>query len=160
VTALLAHGANPNARLIKGTPVTRFGKDWILPETWLGATPVWLAAKFLELDLIRVLVAGGADVLSSSIDGTTPLMAAAGIGWGGLQVDRRDRRTYGDHTKAPDDGPTLEAVKLLLELGAELQAVNQAGNTALHGAAARGFNAVVQFLVERGARLDVKNRRG
>jgi ankyrin repeat protein len=160
VRALLAHGANPNSRLTRGTAVTRNGKDWILPETWLGATPVWLAAKFLEVDSVRTLVAGGADPLLSLADETTPLMAAAGIGWGQEAVDRRDRTAYVDPTKTSDDGPTLEAVKLLVELGADLQAVNQAGDTALHGAAARGFNAVAQFLVERGSKLDVKNRRG
>jgi ankyrin repeat protein len=159
VTALLTRGANPNSRLERGTPVTRNGKDWVLLDTWAGATPIWLAAKFLEFEIIRALAAGGADVRLPSADGTTPLMVAAGVGWGREAVDRRERTSFVDPTKAPDDGPALGVVKLLMELGADSRAANKAGDTALHGAAAKGLNALVQFLVTSGASLDVKNKR-
>ena len=59
--ALLAHGANPNAQITKGTPVRRNSEDFELPATLIGATPYLLAAKFLELDIMRALAAAGAD---------------------------------------------------------------------------------------------------
>src|SRR5207249_2585557 len=76
--ALLARGADPNAPLTKGSPVRRYGVQWAIPNTLLGATPLFLAASYLELDMIRALVAAGAAPSSPIIDGTTPLLAAAG----------------------------------------------------------------------------------
>jgi ankyrin repeat protein len=160
VEALLVRGGDANAPLTRGTRLTRNSKDWILPEIWLGATPLWLAAKFVELDMIRALAAAGGDGHRPIHDGTTPLMAAAGVGWGREAVDRHERTAYVDPLHPLDDRSTLEAVKLLLDLGSDLQAVNRAQDTALHGAAFKGFNRVVRHLVERGARVDAKNRRG
>ena len=61
-SALLAHGADPNARVMKGTPVRRWSHDFALLERWIGATPFWLAARFLEIDMMRALAAAGADI--------------------------------------------------------------------------------------------------
>ena len=80
VKALLAHGANPNAQITKGTPVRRLSQDFDLPKTLIGATPYLLAAKYLEVKMMLVLAAAGADPRLALKDGTTPLMAAAGIG--------------------------------------------------------------------------------
>ena len=127
VKVLLAHGANPNFRLTNGTPIRRTDPDPLLPGEWVGGTPFFLAAKFLETDIMRVLVAGGADPLITIQDQTTPLMAAAGVGW----VTGFDRRgIYLIPAPAVDESKALESVKLTIELGADVTAVNQAGDTA------------------------------
>src|SRR5262249_9372351 len=83
VKALLAHGAKPNARITKATPIRRLGEDLALPTPLVGATPFFLAAKYADVPILRALVAGGADPLVPAADLTTPLMAAAGVGWSG-----------------------------------------------------------------------------
>ncbi len=144
VKKLIAHGANSNARMTKdmvdGYP-NRLNR--------IGATPFLLAAKGLDIDLMRLLLANGADPLLTNDDKTTPLMAAAGVG---IAYQGGDSGTHED---------ALKAVKwLLLELGSQLETPNRAGETALHGAARRGANVLVQFLVDRGARLDARTKRG
>ena len=172
VTALVAHGANPNVRFTKGTPVRRWSHDFVLHVAWLGATPFWLAAKFLEVDMMRVLGANGADPRVPSQDGTTPLMVAAGLNYArarGTVAFVRDRRDFSAHNHLPlevamiipeeEERLALEAVTLAVEQGADVNAVNQAGDTALHAAASLGMNTVVQFLADSGANLNVKNER-
>jgi ankyrin repeat protein len=158
VKALLAHGANPNAQITKGTPVRRLSQDFELPKTLVGATPYLLAAKFLEVDMMRVLAAAGADPRLAMKDGTTPLMAAAGVG-ASRNADRRGLTVY-DGGKVEDESRVVEAVTSALTLGADVNEVNQTGNTALHGAASLGYDAVVKLLAEKGAPLNVKNARG
>src|SRR5579871_1204782 len=160
VKQLLAFGANPNARITQGTGITREGEDFVLPTPLVGATPFFLAAKFLEVDIMRLLAKGGADPGLGTQDGTTPLMAAAGIGWGG-GVDRRGRDTSGlGDPVIHDEDRALEAARVALDSGADANAANSAGVTALHGAASKGYDAMVQLLADRGARLDAKDKRG
>lgn len=163
VKALLARGANPNARITKATPIRRQGEDLALPAAVVGATPFFLAAKYADVAAMRVLVAGGADPLAPVNDGTTPLMAAAGFGWAGA-TNRRGIDVTANKSAASDpheeEVRTLQAVKLALDLGADVNAANQTGDTALFGAVPKGFKTVVQFLVERGAKVGVKNKRG
>jgi ankyrin repeat protein len=161
VKTLLTYGANPNARITKGTPITREGQDLVLPSSLVGATPFFLATKFLEVELMRVLAKAGADPLLGTMDGTTPLMAATGVGWGG-GVDRVDRRdvTVSEGFVFNDQDRALEAARLALDLGADVNAANEAGDTALHGAASKGYDAIVQQLASKGARLEVRNKRG
>ncbi|HEX6896517.1 MAG TPA: ankyrin repeat domain-containing protein [Bryobacteraceae bacterium] len=159
VKALLAHGANPNARLTKGTPITRSGQDLVFVETLAGATPFFLAAKYVDVPIMRALLATGADPLINAFDGTTPLMAAAGIGW----VSLEDRRgvSFSIGTAVPqDEAQALEAMKMLSDRGANVNAANKDGDTALHGAVSKGYNSAVQWLVAKGAKLDAKNKRG
>jgi ankyrin len=158
VKALLAHGANPNAQITQGTPVRRNSEDFELPATLVGATPYLLAAKFLEVDIMRALAAGGADPRLAMKTGATPLMAAAGLG-AGAQSDRRGLSVL-DGGKVEDEARVLDATKVAFELGGDVNAVSQAGDTALHGAAALGYNTVVQFLADHGAQLNLKNKRG
>ena len=129
VETLLAHGADPNARLTQPTPVRRWSHDFALMNRWLGATPYWLASKFLELEMMRVLAAAGADTRMASDDGTTPLMAAAGLGYsrgGGSACikNRRDFSSYnpvasaeqGSRIPAAEERLSREAVALAIEL--------------------------------------------
>ena len=173
VETLLAHGADPNARLTQPTPVRRWSHDFALMNRWLGATPYWLASKFLELEMMRVLAAAGADTRMASDDGTTPLMAAAGLGYsrgGGSAFikDRRDFSSYnpvasaeqGSRIPAAEERFSREAVALAIELGGDVAAVSVSGDTALHAAASHGMDSVVELLVEHGADLHVANERG
>jgi uncharacterized protein len=158
VKALLGHGANPRARITKGTPVRRLSQDFELPKTLIGATPYLLAAKFLEVRMMLVLAAAGADPRLGMSSGTTPLMAAAGVG-ADSNADRRGLTVF-DGGKIEDESRVLQAVAAALDLGGDVNAVNQAGDTALHGAASLGYDRVVQLLADKGAQLSVKNARG
>ena len=152
VKTLVAHRADLNARLTKGTPVRRFEEDLVLPQSLVGTTPFLVAAHFAEVDIMRDLASAGADTRLATANGTTPLMAA-------IAPDRRSLALRGVRTrKGPN--PALEAVQLALELGADVNARNANGDTALHIAAVKGSNAMVQLLVDKGARLEVRNKLG
>jgi len=159
VELLLAGGADLDARLLRRLP--RVPGDLSVtsgPLSMVGATPFWLAAKFADLDLMRLLADGGADTRLANEGGTTPLMVAAGIGW----VDGSDR--YG-RVKFSDDPVRrerhdLEAVELAIALGGDVNAVNDHGQTAMHGAAYMGGDTIVRFLADRGAPVDVADNDG
>jgi ankyrin repeat protein len=145
IRSLLNHGADPKARLT-GRPPFRGGAN----RAWLsepGATPFYRASASGDITVMRLLLAHGADPYVAANDNTTPLMVAAGIGF-----------LHGS-TYVWSEREALEALQLSLELG-NLQAVNDAGLTALHGAAFRGWNAGVQTLVDKGANLDAKDKQG
>jgi ankyrin repeat protein len=136
VKALLARGANPNARLTKpiiGRHQNLVG-DASLGE---GTTPLMRAAKGGDLPVLRLLIAGGADATLTQKDRTTPAMIAAG------------------GAREPD---ALEAVKLLAERGVDIDAFNANGQTVLHTAAARGYDSIVKYVAEKGAKLDRRDR--
>ena len=163
VEALLASGASANAQVTLATKVTRNGQVLMIGEHLLGATPLALAAKFTEPDLMRVLAEAGGDVRLPLKNGWTPLMLAAGAGWRYAVWDRRERtlhKTPAFQAQMYDEAGTLDAVRFLLDRGAVVNAVDEDGNTALHYVVDKGFDAVVELLVEHGADLDVANRRG
>ncbi len=121
IKALLDHGANPNARLTKKIPLRgqpSFDGRW---ANAIGATPFWRAAQSDDVTVMRLLKDRGADPLIATKDHTTPLMVAAGVGWS-------DGQSHGSQADAP------EALKLCLEWGGDVNAVNDGG---LHGAAWR-----------------------
>jgi len=163
VEALLAHGADINASLTRGSPIRRYTSHWALSSTWAGATPLMLAAHYLEGDIMRLLLGSGA-AETALPNGTTPLLVAAGA-----YVERRVNRPL-DHSDTPrvlgdiffERSPeaSLEAVEILLDAGADVNQANPAGDTPMHAAAANGFVAVIQLLVDRGAPLDVRNQNG
>lgn len=166
VTALLAHGANPDAAIVRGTPVPRYSNGFFLSSHMIGATPFFLAAQFDEPEMMRALAEHGANPRLAKPDGTTPLMAAAGVGW---DEDRRERLVDpAEHDLAlvqdPDTralmGSGIRSVQAAVELGADVNAANKAGDTALHGAARHGFRSDVQFLADKGANLDARNQAG
>ncbi len=137
LAALLDAGASPDARIVRGLwfSPTSHNRLWIDPA---GATPFWRAAQASDVESMRLLLAAGADPNLSTFAGTTPLMVAAGIGW---------RGNFSQN--APDSW--MRAVHFLAELGADVNAVDARGYTALHGAAALGNDEMVEFLVARGA---------
>jgi ankyrin repeat protein len=172
VKAILARGANPNVSLARGTVIGRQAKLFMIDGALVGATPFFLAAKYADVRSMRLLAAAGADPLRGLKDGSTPLMVAAGMlttGFSRGGGDRQDREmdtAEAEVAFSQDEdlrvilNSGIEAVKLAVALGADVNAVNQAGDTALHSAAHHGFESVIAFLVARGARLDAKNKAG
>jgi len=158
VKALLAHGANPNLRMTKGTPMRRDTTDWNLPKTLIGSTPYLLAAKFLEPDILPLLAAAGADPRATMPDGADALMLATGMG-SSRTASRRGIETI-DFGKVEPEGRVRDTVAAVIALNGEVRAASQAGDTALHVAAALGYDSVVQLLVDRGASLNAANKRG
>lgn len=140
---LLAHGANPSARAEAYTS-KRPGGDQNYDE-FKGATPFFLAAKAGDLPMLRLLLAANADYTTPTELHTTPLMVAAGVGC-----------VTGQWIEPEHD--ILETVKLLVEeLKADVNIRNDRNETALHGAACRAMDSVVQYLADKGAVLDVRN---
>ena len=162
VKALLAHGADPNVRMTRGSRVPRRTNWWLLPSYLVGGTPYLLAAKFAEVEIMRILHAHGADPFLAAKDGTTPLMMAAGARWSNREYDRRERAVPIELARAmqADDRGNLAATALALEFGADVNAENEAGETALHAAVYKAWQRVVDLLVEHGGRLDIKDKSG
>jgi ankyrin repeat protein len=143
--ALIAHGANPNARE-KREPSD--GARHFM-DSRIGATPFYLAAQLADPEFMRFLAANGADPTLTTNKGATPLMAGAGLGiW-----------KFGENAGTNEEA--FEAMKLAWQLGSnDVNATTANGDTALHGAALRGSNPIIEFLVEKGAKLDVRNKIG
>ena len=176
VKALLARGADPNARITTSAMLMDYigypRKGAFEPFACgtgdlRGATPLWVAAHEANRPtaaqgageeyvrdsgaIIRALLEAGADQHLTTDDGTTPFMAAAGLG----------RSTYRPRQPRGVRSPSAEAaVRILLEAGADIDAVNEADFSALHGAAFRGLDEVVTYLVEQGAAIDARDFKG
>ena len=152
IEILLAHGADPNARL--AAPLMQrhhTGGDRALGQ---GATPFMRAAKTGDVSAMRLLVTHGAQPTLTMPDGLTPLMLAAGFGW-------RDGSPAAPSFDQGTEDAAVEAIGYCLELGLDINAATTNGDTALHVAVSgRGSPKIVRALVERGARLDVKDKRG
>lgn len=147
--ALLAHGADPNARIKKvfmtfGTTVGLHGEG---APSMVGATPFFLAALSADVELMRMLLAAGADPKLSTLGNSTSLIVAAGGVFDAFRTEEEKRRAF-------------EAVKLVVELGADVNEPNAAGQTPIHAAAFTGATAIVQFLAEKGAKVNVSARNG
>lgn len=141
VRTLVAHGADVNARVTRRPPagVTRLNM--------IGGTPFMLAARTADAEYMRLLAELGADPRLTNEDHTTPLMVAAGIG------------TYAPGEDPGTESEVLEAVKVALERGGDLNAVDDNGETAMHGAASKHAPSVVQFLADAGAKIEIWNRK-
>jgi ankyrin repeat protein len=147
VKKLIDYGADVNALMTRD-----FRDGYRNRLNRIGATPFLLAAKNVDTELMKVLVTAGADPKRSNADKTTPLMVAAGV----------DMWNPGeDGGSSPDQEPeALEAVKMLVGLGNDVNAANDRGETAMHGAAYRGAPSIVQYLADQGAKLDVRSNQG
>jgi ankyrin repeat protein len=164
VQALIDKGADVNVRLTKGSPVRRFGSQWALPTTLAGATPLLLATAYLEVEIVRMLLAAGTDHRLALADGSTPLLAAAGA-----TIEKEARPSDlvrfnivdNDTPQIPRDAAdVLAATRLLLDAGADVNHASEAGDTAMHAAAASGLTSLIQLLADRGAKLDTPNKAG
>jgi ankyrin repeat protein len=147
IKVLLDRGANPNWR----TNTTPFRGFYQVSANWAnfdGQTPFIAAALSGDVTLMRLLLAHGADPTLKTNDGATALMAVAGINWVVAQTYSRSDQEY------------LDAAKLCLERGNDVNAVNSQGFAAIHGAANRGFDAMIELLAAAGAKLDVKDKQG
>jgi ankyrin repeat protein len=151
IQALVAHGANVNVQQKAQQPYrTKLdrGDDGMLSA---GTTPLVRAGKAADVVVVKFLIEKGADAKLTTRNGVNPLMAAAGVG-------AKEEDTTGRHKTAAD---IIETIKLCLAAGVDINAADSNnGRTALHGAALQGFDPVVQFLVDHGAKLDAKDRNG
>jgi ankyrin repeat protein len=143
IKLLLAKGADVNARVKDSTETrTVFTNQWLDEK---GATAFLRASQSGDVELMKLLLAHGADPHINTDLGVTPLQVAAGIGWvEGITYEWSPKSTY-------------EAVKMLLELGVDVNAQAQTGRTAMHGAAHKGRTDVIQILFDHGARLDIRD---
>lgn len=160
VKALLSRGADPNARLTKAMPALSRSilQAHGLEVVVTGATPFWLAASYGDVPTMRMLKDGGADPHATTADGTTPLMAAAGVDFVEGQ-DKYGRRWFSADT-TPVQARAREAILYCRELGADINAANHKGQTALIGAVYFRSPSLVKFLVDLGANVNVVNTRG
>ena len=157
--SLIAYGANLNARLTEATQARRNHNDYAFDKALLGATPFMLAAKEGEAEFMRSFAAAGADLSLPLVDGSTPLMVAA-LGKQRVRPGRTLIVVAGQDVNREPERRALEAVKVVVELGAVMDANNDAGDTALHVAAQKRFETVTRFLAENRADLHARNARG
>ncbi len=140
IRELVKHGADVNLRLKRG----KSGRGQLNQR---GATPFLMAADTADVPFMKLLVELGADPLVPNIDGATPIMAAAGIG------------TLAPGEEAGTEEECLEAVKYLLELGADINTLDKNGETAMHGAAYANYPKVVVLLDKYGSDIKLWNRK-
>lgn len=162
--ALLAKGADPNARLTKGSPVRRFASQWSLPRTFTGATPLFVAAAYRETAIVRALTAGGAQPNLAIESGLTPLLVAGGVSFE-KEVRPTDLARWNIVDSDFPEVPTAETdvhetLAALVAAGADVNATDANGTTALHPAASNGWTTVIQLLADAGAKLDIENKNG
>src|SRR5262245_60770589 len=142
VRKLAAAGADLNARVTtRRLPVGASELDFN------GATPFFLAARTADVDLMRLLLELGADPGATTKTNTTPLLAAAGVG---AALPGEEPGT---------EAEALDALAFLVKIGADINAVDDRGNTAMHGAALKHLPKVATFLADTGARVDVWNHK-
>ena len=158
VRTLLAHGADANALVRHGTPGRRFSADFSLRSQYIGTNAFWLAAKFADdADIMRTLADAGADPLVTPDDGTTAVKAAVGLPTG---IENRRAQTGVPARSAElDERLSLEAARVAVERGGDVNAADYRGDTPLHDAARLGYNAIIQFLVDQGADVNATNGR-
>jgi ankyrin repeat protein len=140
VKSLVAHGAGVNARMTRRANLTNTRLNEI------GATPFLLAAQTADAELLKTLVGLGADPRLLNADNSTALMIAAGLA----------TRSPGED--AGTESEVLEALQVLLDLGADVNAVDHNGETAMHAAAYKNLPKVVKFLAAKGATIGVWNK--
>ena len=147
---LLAKGADPNLPYAKRIPPRQAQGAITVPA---GATPLYRATRATDLATVKLLLDNNANPSVAARDGSTPMMLAAGFGARAAAADD-------EFTEAGPRADPLDAVKLFVEKGADVNAVNALGNSALHYAATQGNERMIRYLVSVGANLDLKNKQG
>ena len=142
IRKLVERGADVNARLTTG-------RGGLGKYNTKGATPFLMASATADVPYMRLLLELGADPSIANVDNCTPLMVACGIGVGSSAANE----------VAGEEPEVLEAAQLLLKLGADINAVDANGETAMHGAALKNLPKVVQFLADNGAKVEIWNRK-
>jgi len=142
IRELVKRGADVNARL-------KTGRGGLGKFNTKGVTPFFMASATADITYMKLLVELGADPALPNVDGCTPLMAACGIGVGSAAANE----------VAGEEPEVIEAAQYLLKLGADVNAVDANGETAMHGAALKNLPKVVQFLADRGAKVEVWNQK-
>ena len=146
IHALLDHKANVNAQLTAPAPIEKHAQDMGDKTMGAGTTSFTRAARSADVELMHLLLDKGADPKLVGKDNQTALLIAAGV-------------NYNDHIKGTE-AEALEAVKLCASLGLDINAATDKGETALHGAAHRGADSITKYLVEKGANVNARNKRG
>ena len=146
IKALLDHKANVNAQLKAPAPIQKLAQDMGDRSMGAGTTPFTRAARSADIELMHVLLDHGADPKLVGKDNQTALMVAAGVGWN-------------DHIRGTE-AEALDAVKLCASLGIDVNAATDKGETALHGAAHRGADSIAKYLIDKGANVKARNKRG
>lgn len=177
VDALLAHGADPDARVERATPVQRASEDWVLKTPTVGATSYWLAASFREAEIMKLLADNGADPMRTNLEqyrrhreraqrenppppevigGFVSTLQAA------IRGDSTRQRYYVQANPDPvgEERKALESAIVALDHGVNIDHTDFTDSTALHDAATRNLATVVRELAERGANLNALNGRG
>jgi ankyrin repeat protein len=148
-TLLVSKGADVNARYTKTIPPRQAqGNINVAP----GSTALYRAVRAIDLASVKLLMEAGANPSLALTDGSTPLMAAAGLG--------APRGGDEEVTEAGDRNDPVDVMKLLVEKGADVNAANEAGMTPMHYAVQRGVDRIIQYLASKGARFDAKNKAG
>jgi ankyrin repeat protein len=149
VKLLIDKGADVNAPYVKRIPPRQAqGEINVAP----GATALYRASRAIDLASVKLLIDAGANPSLALKDGSTPLMASAGLG--------APRGGDEEVTEAGDRNDPLDVMKLLVEKGANVNAVNDLGMTPMHYAVQRGVDRLIEYLAGKGARFDTKNKQG
>jgi ankyrin repeat protein len=146
IHALIDHKANVNAQLTAPAPIEKHAQDMGDKTMGAGTTPFTRAARSADVELMHLLLDKGADPKLVGKDNQTALMVASGVAWN-------------DHIRGTEE-EALEAVKLCVSLGLDVNAATDKGETALHGAAHRGADSITKVLVDKGANVNARNKRG
>jgi ankyrin repeat protein len=149
VKLLVDKGADVNAQYAKRIPPRQAQGEINVPP---GATALYRAVRAVDFASVKLLIDAGANPSLALKDGSTPLMAAAGLG--------APRGGNEEVTEAGDRNDPVEVIKLLVEKGADVNAVNDLGMTPMHYAVQRGADKIIEYLAGQGARFDVKNKQG
>ena len=146
IHSLLDHKANVNAQLTAPAPIEKHAQDMGDKTLGAGTTAFTRAARSADVELMHYLLDKGANPKLVGKDDQTALLAAAGV-------------NYNDHIRGTE-AEALEAVKLCVSLGLDVNAATDKGVTALHGAAQRGADSIAKYLISKGANVNARNKRG